>query len=483
MKSVYLKHMKKYRWLLMAAILPLSICKALAQQYTPQVRAFIKVSEPTVAITDVTLIDGTGKPAKLHQTVLFSNGHIQQVGDAKKVKVPEGTKVILGTGKTLIPGLVMLHEHMYYTIPLDTYFNIAEMPFSFPRLYLAGGATTIRTAGSIEPQTDLALKRMINEGKLIGPDMDVTAPYMEEQGYDIPALNVIKGPEDAARSTNYWADRGCTSFKMYVHASRADMAAVVREAHKRNLKVTGHIGAVTYREAAEIGMDNLEHGFMASSDFDSTKNADVVNDMEERLSLLKLDVNSPKMKDLMQYMITKKVALTSTLTVFEPFTDREMVPGGGEDALTPEVKQMVQNRWQAYQHGDQSSVKLFKKEQTWEKQYYDMGGLLVAGTDPTGAGRVVSGYSNHREMELLVEGGFTPEQAVKICTLNGAVYLNRQKEIGTIEAGKKADLVLIDGDLTKDIKNIRKTELVFKNGVGFDSPKIFESVKGHVGMN
>jgi len=467
----------------LALVLSCMGLKSSAQQYTPQVSAFIKVNAKTVAITNVKVIDGTGKPAKAAQTIIIADGKIQQVGDAAKIKVPDGVQTIDGTGKTVIPGLVMLHEHLYYTLPVANYFNIAEMPFSFPRLYLAGGVTTARTAGSIEPQTDLALKRMIGEGKIIGPDFDITAPYIEEQGYDIPALNVVKGPEDAAATVNFWADRGCTSFKMYVHASRADMVAVVREAHKRHLKVTGHIGAVSYHQAAEIGIDDLEHGFMACSDFDSLKVDDQINDNEERQSLMKLDVNSPKMKALMQYMISKHVALTSTLTVFEPSTGREMIPGGGEAAILPEVKDMVEKKWQAAQNRDQATAALFKKEQAWEKQYYDMGGLLVAGTDPTGAGRVISGYSNHREIELLVEGGFTPEQAIKICTMNGAAYLDREKEIGTVAPGKKADLVLVDGDLTADIKNIRKTEIVFKNGVGFDSQKIFDSVKGRVGMN
>jgi len=469
--------------ILIALIFCAGNTKVLAQQFTPEVAAFIKVSTPTFAVTNVKIVDGTGKPAKEGQTVLVANGKIQQIGDAKLIKVPAGMQVIDGTGKTLIPGLVMLHEHMYYTVQAGTFFNIAEMPFSFPRLYLAGGATTIRTAGSTEPQTDLAIKRLVAEGKMIGPDMDVTAPYIEEQGYDIPALNTIKGPEDAKATVKFWADKGCTSFKMYVHATKADMAAVVKEAHKRHLKVTGHIGAVTYREAAEVGMDNLEHGFMASGDFDSLKTEDKVNDNEERQSLIKLDVNSPSMKSLQQFMIGKHMALTSTLTVFEPSTGREMVPGGGEEALSPQAKEAVQKRWSAAQNRDQATAALFKKEQAWEKQYFDNGGLLVAGTDPTGAGRVVSGYSNHREIELLVEGGFTPEQAIQVCTLNGAKYLDRDKEIGTIAAGKTADMVLIDGDIDSDIKNIRKTELVFKNGIGFDSQKIFDSVKGHVGVN
>ena len=212
------------------------VLKSIAQEFTPQVKDYIKINSPVVAITDVKLIDGTGKPVKPHQTIIFSNGKISQVGDAQKIKIPSGAQIVDGSGKTLIPGLVMLHEHLYYTIPVDNYFNIAEMPYSFPRLYLAGGVTTARTAGSIEPQTDLALKRMITEGKIIGPDLDVTAPYIEEQGYDIPALNVVKGSEDAAATARFWADKGCTSFKMYVHATRADMAAVVQEAHKRHFK-------------------------------------------------------------------------------------------------------------------------------------------------------------------------------------------------------------------------------------------------------
>jgi len=454
-----------------------------AQQFTPQVQEFIKVSAPSVALTDAKVMDGTGRPAQLHQTVLLQGGRIVQVGPLKKVKVPAGAQVINCAGKTLIPGLVMLHEHLYYTMPVGGYFNIAQMPYSFPRLYLAGGATTIRTAGSIEPQTDLAIKRMIGEGKLIGPDMDVTAPYMEEPSMDIPALNTIKGPEDAAAATKFWADKGCTSFKMYMHATRADLGAVVREAHARKLKVTGHLCALSYREAAEIGIDNLEHGFMASSDFVPNKAADACDYPAGRQSLLRLPANSPEMTSLIKFLVGKHVALTSTLTVFEPYTGREVVLGGGLEALIPQLQERETATWTQNQQKDTASVRLFKKNMVWEKQFYDAGGLLVAGTDPTGAGRTIAGYSNRRQVELLVEEGFTPVQAIKISTLNGATYLGREKEIGTIEAGKQADLILINGDPERDIQQVRRMEIVFKNGVGFDSAKLFESMKGKVGLN
>jgi imidazolonepropionase-like amidohydrolase len=471
--------------ILPAAVL-LTVCflytiQVQAQRPSPDVNAFIKVQPGSIALTDVKIIDGTGMPAKEHQIVLIQNDRIAATGNTKEIMIPAGATVINCSGKTIVPGLVMLHEHLYYTSPLEEFFNISEMPFSFPRLYLAAGVTTMRTGGSIEPQTDLNLKRMIAEGKLTGPDMDVTAPYIERKGFDIPSLNIIKDTAEAGASVAFWSAKGCTSFKMYMHATKEDLAVVLREAHRRGLKVTGHIGAITYREAAEAGIDNLEHGFMASTDFVTGKKENELP-AGSRKSLAELDVNSSQMKDLMQLLIRKKVAITSTLPVFEPYTDREIVHGGGLDALLPEIKEKMTEEWKESQHKDSASIRLFKKELVWEKQFYDGGGLLVAGTDPTGAGRTIAGYSNYREVELLVEAGFTPLQAIKICTLNGAIYLERTKDTGTIEKGKKADLVLIDGDIEKDIKDIRKTEIVFKNGVGFDSKKMFESVKGKVGL-
>ena len=454
-----------------------------AQNFTPDVRKFIRTDAPVIALTDAKLIDGTGKPARLHQTVILMNGRITEVGAAAQVTVPAGAQVISCTGKTVIPGLVMLHEHLYYTMFLDRFFNISEMSSTFAKMYLAGGSTTIRTAGSIEPQTDLAIKRMIGEGKLVGPDMDVTAPYIERPGYDIPALNTIKDSAEAAATVAFWANKGCTSFKMYMHALPQDLQAVVREAHKRGLKVTGHLCTITYREAADLGIDNLEHGFMASSDFDTAKQVNEFDYPVAARALQQLDVNSPKIQSLIRHLVSKKVALTSTLPVFEPNTGREKVLGGGEEALIPQVSETVTARWQNSQHHDSVSQALFKKNMVWEKQFHDAGGLLVAGTDPTGSGRTLAGYGSRREIELLVEAGFTPVQAIRITSLNGAIYLGRDKETGTVEKGKSADLVIINGDLESDIKNIRNMETVFKKGVGFDSKAIFESVKGKVGLN
>ena len=132
---------------------------------------------------------------------------------------------------------------------------------------------------------------------------------------------------------------------------------------------------------------------------------------------------------------------------------------------------------------DSLNILMYNKNLNWVKRFYDKGGKLVAGTDPTGAGRTVAGYSNQHTIELLVEAGFMLEDVIKICTLNGAEYLGQQQNIGTLEVGKLADLILIDGDLESNIKNIRNMQTVFKDGIGYDSKKLFESVKGQVGIN
>ncbi len=457
-----------------------SLC---AQHFDPSVREFIVDSAKTTALVDAIVIDGTGAPSRNHQTIIIVNGIISQSGRNEDIKVPVDAKLIRCTGKTIIPGMVMLHEHFYYTIMMGNVFNVQEMPYSFPRMYFAGGATTIRTGGSIEPQTDLSIKKMISEGKLVGPDIDVTAPYVEREGWDIPSMYLIKDSSEAAAMTNFWADRGCTSFKMYTHATKEDLIATVREAHKRKLKVTGHIGTITYREAAELGIDDLEHGFFAAADFDHARIGSEYNPSREMFALLKLDSNSTEMKSLIKLLVQKNIAITSTLPVFAPFTNNEVILGGGDSALNPAAWNMVSSRWKIMQNNDSNDLKLFRKELIWEKQFYDAGGLLVCGTDPTGSGNVLPGYGSRTEIEFLVKGGFSVAQAIKIATLNGAKYLEQEIRIGSIEPGKRADLVLLKGDLESDIHNIRNTEIVFKNGIGFDSKKIFESVNGHVGIN
>ena len=453
-----------------------------SQQLSSAVKQFVNISADTIALVHVNIIDGTGGPVKNDQVIVIIKGRIAKTGDSKNVTIPASAKILDCKGKTVIPGMIMMHEHLFYGESLPPYYLGVEMPISFPRLYLAGGATTIRTTGSVEPTTDLNIKKAIDKGQMTGPDIDVTGPYIEREFLPIPEVQFIRSPEEAGEEVNYWIARGCTSFKVYMDITKDDLKAVVSIAHQHNLKVTGHLCSLTYREAAELGIDNLEHGFIPASDFVTGKKENVCAFGSVTPSLKNLDVNSPAMKDLMKFLIEKKVAITSTLPVFEPNTGREMIPGAGDAALAPQIKEAVEKNYKAQAGKDTSDAVLFKKEMAWEKQFVEMGGRLMAGVDPTGAGRTIPGYADQHTLELLVEAGFSLPTAVKICSLNAAEYLGRDKEIGSVADGKRADLVLIDGDIQKDIRAVRNTEIVFKNGIGYDSKKIFESVKGMVGL-
>jgi imidazolonepropionase-like amidohydrolase len=428
------------------------------------------------------VIDGTGKPALINQDILLVKNKIRAIGASGKVTIPVNAKIIDATGKTVIPGLIMLHEHLFYAKPFEADYKAVHMTYTFPKMYLAGGVTTMRTAGSIEANTDINVKNLINAGRMVGPKIDVSTPHVEREGF-IPQLQSLYGNESPERIVDYWVDKGVTSVKLYNNITKDDMARIIRQAHARHIKVTGHLCSITYREAADLGIDNLEHGFVMASDFITNKEENQCDNTKIRQSILSLDNNSSALKDLMQYLIQKNVTITYTPTVFEPFTNREVVCGGGIVAMAPFLRDQIQAIYDAGVNKDSLRIKLFKDEMVRIKQFYSMGGKLVVGTDPTGSGRTIAGYSNQRMIELLIETGFTVTESIKIATLNGAVYLGVDKTTGTIEAGKTADLVLINGDLEKDISTIRKMEIVFKDGVGFSSSKIFDSVKGKVGLD
>jgi enamidase len=444
------------------------------------VRTFVSVPETRVALVGVRLVDGTGAPARDGMTVVIADGRITDVGPTASVVVPGGARVVDGAGRTLLPGLVMLHEHLFYPSGQARY-NTNQN--SFPPLYLAGGVTTMRTGGSMETYTDLRVSREIEAGHTVGPRMDVTGPYLEGEGGFAWGLPALTTPQEARDHVNFWADRGVTSFKAYNLIDRATLEAGIDAAHARGIEVTGHLCSITYREAVEMGIDNLEHGFYAATDFVAGKAPDRCPRGANQ-SLQALDPADPAFTSLVAAMVEHGVALTSTLTVFErAAASRPPPPPGAQAAMLPELREQVMQRYESRQNSaTPESLAFLHKMMALEKAFYDAGGLLVVGTDPTGAGDVVPGYANQRALQLLMEMGLSAEKAVEVATRNGALYLGRGDEIGTVEVGKRADLVLVQGDPTRDPEAFRHMTLVFKDGVGYDSPKLFASVKGWVGV-
>lgn len=472
------------------ALLCLFISPSFSQiKFSDETKKYIEYNDPVIVFKNGLLIDGKGNAAKPQQTVIIVNGKIDWIGDDTKAIIPKGAAILDLNGKAIMPGLVMLHEHMYISASsrAPRYANLKQLPFTFPRLYLAAGATTIRTCGSIEPYSDIRIKKDIDLGLLPGPSIELTAPYVQGKESLFPQMKENKTPEEAAAFVNYWADQGFTSFKAYMGINKPTLKAAIAEAKKRKLKFTGHLDAVTYREAAELGIDNLEHGFMASTDFVKGKKENEQPAPGAGIKALgNLSIQSDSVKQLMQFLIDEKVGITSSLSVFEGGTTTQPMPN--EDvlnAMSPDTRDYYLKNFALVKSSTNSNDRdrAFIKNSKMEKLFYDMGGLLTVGTDPTGIGGTLAGYGNWRAIELLVEAdGFTPLEAIKIATLNGAIALGFDKTIGTIEVGKSADVLIIDGDPSKSISDIRKVQYVFKSGVGYNSKKLFESVRGKVGF-
>jgi enamidase len=456
-----------------------ALLQAQPPQLAPSVRAFVKVDAPVIALTNVRVIDGTGAPARPNQTLVIRAGAIADVGDSPRVKPPDGATIIDLTGKSVIPGLVMVHEHLYYPTGPGVYGQLGE---SFVRLYLAGGVTTMRTGGNTNGVMDINLARQIDAGAQPGPSIDATAPYLNGPQNQLQ-MYALKDADDARRQVAYWADMGATSFKAYMQITRDELRAAIDEAHKRGLKITGHLCSVTYGEAADLGIDNLEHGFMASTDFVPDKQPDTCpGQANGQRTIAALDENGAPFNALVKKLVDKHVALTSTLTVFETLTPGRPLPPG-LDVLLPDLRQQFEQARQRIAGNAQSVyAALFPKDMALERAFARAGGLLIAGTDPTGAGGVIPGYSNQRQLELLVDAGFTPLEAIRIGTMNGARYLGRDARVGSIAAGKQADLVVIDGDPSTNMADVRRVETVFKQGVGYDPGKLIASVSGKVGL-
>jgi imidazolonepropionase-like amidohydrolase len=451
---------------------------------------FISVDAPTIALEHVRVIDGTGAPAADDQTVVIQNGKIASIRPASAGVVPADAKALNLSGHTIIPGLVGMHEHMFYPgatgrgrIPGSPEMY-PEMAFSFPRLYLAAGVTSMRTTGSMEPYTDLEIKNYIDQGRIPGPKMHLTGPYLQGPGMYLVQLHSLTGPEDATRLVNYWADEGFTSFKAYQMITRAELGAAIKAAHARGLKVTGHLCSVTFREAADLGIDDLEHGLGTDTEFYRGKEPDSCPSLSQGGSRPpEPDIDSPEIKGTIDYLIKHNVAITSTLPVAEAgVPNRPPLQQRFIDVLSaPSRTDYLLARAAAAERGDAGGKRL-KREMAFEYAFVKAGGMLLAGLDPTGNGGVVAGFGDQREVELLVEAGFTPLEAIHIATQNGAKFLGEDAHVGTLQTGKQADIIVIKGDPGTNISDIENVEIVFKDGKGYDSQKLIDSVKGTVGL-
>ena len=465
--------------LLVAFVLPaiLAAAGACTVAASKPARDYVAVDAPVLALTHVRVIDGTGKAGRGDQTIVIRAGRIVDVGSAASIRPPADAKVLDLSGRTVLPGYVMLHEHLFYTPDGDGY---VSAPTSFAPLYLAGGATTVRTGGSIWWGPDVKVRDAVANGDIAGPEIDLTSPY-----FDGPLLRFLQFAPPAERGRSLvtkWAERGATSFKAYQNLTREELSGVIEEAHRRGLKVTGHLCATTFSDAADLGIDSLEHGLWVATDFVPNREAGVCPPSDQVLGSI-LRAGWTSIHQLIQKLVARRVAITSTLAVFETFVStRSPAAEAALGLMDPESRERYERHRAALAEQPVPVWNtLLKREMDFEVAFVRAGGLLAAGSDPTGHGGLVAGFSNHRAIELLVEAGFTLPQAIGIATLNGARALGREDRIGSIEPGKQADLIVVRGDPEDRLSAIEDVETVFKNGIGYDSRKLMESVRGVAG--
>ena len=478
--------MRMVRFLvLLGAAAPLVAVAQSPESMAPSVRQYVSVDAPVIALTHVQLVDGTGAAPRADQTIVLDRGKISWVGPAAGAKIPAGARVMDLTGHTVIPGLIGLHNHTFYYTAAP---RAVQSNFTAPRLYLGAGITTIRTTGSASPYAELNLKANIERGEIPGPRLFVTGPYLISPGpdmrLDLLGMHELSSPEQARKVVDYWAEEGATWLKVYNQLQVATLAAITAQAHKRGLKVTGHLCSVGFRDAIAAGIDAVEHGLMTNTEYMPNKKPDLcpggIRDVYAKLDV----ANDPRIKATFADMVAKGIAMSSTLTVYESGTAGR--PWGDDprlwEALSPDAKAEEEARQREVTAAGNLEVaqQALKRSMEYEVAFFRAGGLLGAGVDP--AWNVPAGIGDHRNYELLVEAGLTPAEAIQVMSLNGAKVLGIADRLGSIAVGKTADLAVIAGDPVAKPADIRKVTVVFRDGIGYDSAKLFASVKGLVGI-
>ncbi|MFH6605089.1 amidohydrolase family protein [Maribacter algicola] len=427
---------------------------------------YVKYDSNSIALTHATVFDGKGNPAKEDQTIIVKNGYFEAIGQNSEIDIPEKATVIDLRGKTVIPGIVGVHNHLH----------IPRFPFVgeiASKLYLASGVTTIQTCGAASPQQEIDLSKKIEQGQVIGPNIVTSGPYFTGNGGNLNMI-IPESDQQIRDTIRYWAKKGVRWFKVYRNTSPKDLETIVDEAHKQGAKVTGHLCSITFEQAVKIGIDGIEHGLNSASDFRNNKTFGICDGSREYMD--QLEINSNEVKALQSLMIDNDVFLTSTLSIFEASVpERAFADERTLAIMSPmQISEYTDRRknFDSMDSKDGVREKRLKRIMQFERQFYEMGGTLTAGVD---AGRhVLPGFGDQRNFELLKEAGFTNQEALKVMTTNGAKVLSN-RNIGSIVVGKKADFVVIDGQIENSIRNVA---LVFKDGYGYDPKLILEDIKG-----
>ncbi|HET6863402.1 MAG TPA: amidohydrolase family protein [Pyrinomonadaceae bacterium] len=417
-----------------SVLLLLTACVLVSAQPKRSVREVNQVAKPTagslIAIVGATLIDGRGGPAISDSVVVIRDERIAAVGNRSTVKVPQGAEVFEAKGLTLLPGLIDAHFHIDGDDPL-------------PALYLSHGITSLRDPGQWIEAYDVARKGLAPIPRLFlcGPHLDSPPPAYPLDSY------VVRDAEETRLAVNRFADDGASAIKVYYRLPVSLIRVAIETAHARGIPVMGHLEIVDARDAIRAGIDGIEHAtsfgtaLLPLRDAEKYRQSVLADNNARREGRYQvwnsINFDTSQARDLFKLIIDRGVFVSPTLAVFE----RQQ---GDKDTT------------EMHLHG-------FKQMETFVRLAQQAGAKIVVGSH-SDVPHAKRGWAYQRELELLVESGLTPMQALVAGTLQNARYFRIDDRLGTIETGKVADLVMVEGDPLKNISNMRRVKRVMLNG-------------------
>ena len=394
-----------------------------------------KVAAPpatsVIAIVGATLIDGRGGPVVTDSVVLIRGDRIVEAGKRETVKVPSGAEVFDAKGLTLVPGLIDSHFHIDGDDPL-------------PALYLSHGVTSLRDPGQWIEAYDAARKASAPVPRLFlcGPHLDSPPPAYPADSY------IVRDADETRLAVNRFIDHGASAIKVYYRLPLALAKVAIETAHARGVPVMGHLEIVDARDAIAAGIDGIEHttsfgtALLPLRDAEKYRQAVLADNNARREGRYQvwnaIDLTTPQAKSLFRLIVDRGVVVSPTLAVFE------RQPGDKETTAV--------------------HVHAFKQMEAFVGLANKAGAKIVVGSH-SDVPHAKRGWAYQRELELLVDSGLTPMQAIVAGTLENARYFHAADRLGSIESGKLADLVLVEGDPSKDISKMRRIKRVMLNGV------------------
>jgi imidazolonepropionase-like amidohydrolase len=412
----------------------------------------------TLAIVGGTLIDGTGAAPLADAALVVRAGRIIAAGPRSKVKIPKDATLVDAKGKFILPGLWDMHAH----------FEQVE----WGPIYLAAGVTTVRDCGN-ELEFITAVRDAIAQGRGLGPRL-LLAGVVDGTGPLALGVERVDTLEQARSWVDRYHDAGFQQMKIYSSVKLEELKAVTDEAHHLGMTVTGHVPeGLTAFQAVEAGQDQINH-ISYIADIMHSPLPESATRADRRNAIINIDLNSPESQKALAFLKDHHTVVDPTITLYELFTATTAKPPAKfEPGINKIPAELAGQLTDVEPPNENSEVreKIFQKEVAIVGALHRAGVPIVAGTDQS-----VPGHSLHRELELYVQAGFTPMEAIQAATTVPAHVMGLEKELGTIEPGKRADLILINGDPLQDIHNTRNAEYVITNGTMYHTAELWQSV-------